>query len=75
MSFFTSTFFSINALPENFKIILVYNPYYYIISFFRDSFYIKTELNLYINLIIIMFVSLIFIISGYIFYRGYKVIK
>ena len=75
INFLSGTFFSINALPENFKVILIYNPYYYIISFFRDSFYIKTELNLYINFIIIMFVSLIFIISGYIFYRGYNVIK
>lgn len=75
INFLSGTFFSINTLPESFKIILLYNPYYYIISFFRDSFYIKTELNLYINFIIIIFVSLIFILSGYIFYRGYNVIK
>ena len=75
INFLSGTFFSINSLPESFKVILLYNPYYYIISFFRDSFYIKTEFNLYMNLIIIMFVSLIFIISGYIFYRGYNVIK
>jgi ABC-2 type transport system permease protein len=75
INFLSGTFFSINALPESFKLILIYNPYYYIISFFRDSFYIKTELNLYLNFIIIMFVSFIFIISGYIFYKGYNVIK
>ena len=75
INFLSGTFFTINALPENLQLILLYNPYYYIISFFRDSFYIKTEINLYINVIILIFVSFIFLISGYIFYRGYNVIK
>ena len=75
INFLSGTFFTINALPENLQVILLYNPYYYIISFFRDSFYIKTEINLYLNFIIIIFVSFVFIISGYIFYRGYNVIK
>ena len=75
INFLSGTFFSISALPENLKAILIYNPYYYIISFFRDSFYIKTEINLYLNFIIIIFVSFIFIISGYVFYKGYNVIK
>ena len=75
INFLSGTFFTINALPEKLQVILLYNPYYYIISFFRDSFYIKTEINLYLNFIIIVFISLIFFISGYIFYRGYNVIK
>ena len=75
INFLSGTFFSINALPENFKLILLYNPYYYIISFFRDSFYFKNDINLYLNFIIIIFISFIFIVSGYIFYRGYNVIK
>mgnify|MGYP001267864255 CR=1 FL=1 len=75
INFLSGTFFTINALPENLQVILLYNPYYYIISFFRDSFYTKTEINLYINFIILIFVSFIFFISGYIFYRGYNVIK
>ena len=48
INFLSGTFFTINALPENLQVILLYNPYYYIISFFRDSFYVKTEINLYI---------------------------
>ena len=75
INFLSGTFFTINSLPENLQVILLYNPYYYIISFFRDSFYIKTEMNLYLNFIIIVFISVIFFISGYIFYRGYNVIK
>ncbi len=75
INFLSGTFFSINSLPESFKLILFYNPYYYMISFFRNSFYFKSEIDLFINFIIIAFVSFIFIISGYIFYRGYNVIK
>tara|TARA_B100000579_G_scaffold2422_1_gene1874 strand:- start:1221 stop:1982 length:762 start_codon:yes stop_codon:yes gene_type:complete len=75
INFLSGTFFSINSLPESFQVILIYNPYYYIISFFRNSFYIKTEINLYLNILIVIFVSFIFFISGYIFYRGYNVIK
>jgi len=75
INFLSGTFFSINSLPESFKVILIYNPYYYIISLFRNSFYIKTEINLYLNFILVIFVSIIFFMSGYIFYRGYNVIK
>ena len=75
INFLSGTFFSINSLPENYKIILLYNPYYYIITFFRDSFYVKTEINFFINFLIIIFISFIFILSGYIFYRGYNVIR
>ena len=75
INFLSGTFFSINSLPESYKIILLYNPYYYIITFFRDSFYIKTEINLLLNLIVMIFVVFIFLISGYIFHKGYNVIK
>ena len=71
----SGTFFSINTLPDSLKIILIYNPYYYIISYFRDSFYIKSEINVFNNSIVFMFILIIFFISGYIFYRGYNVIK
>ena len=75
INFLSGTFFSINVVPENLQVILFYNPYYYIISFFRDSFYIKAEINLHLNIFVVMFVTLIFFIAGYIFYRGYNVIK
>ena len=73
--FMSGTFFSINDLPDKLKVILFYNPYYYIITYFRDSFYIKSEIQYYNNFIVFLFISIIFFISGYIFYRGYSVIK
>ena len=75
INFLSGTFFSVNSLPDNFKIILLYNPYYYIISFFRESFYIKSQIDFFLNFMILGFVLFIFFISGYIFYRGYNVIK
>ena len=37
INFLSGTFFSINYLPDNLKAILLYNPYYYVVSFFRNS--------------------------------------
>ena len=75
INFLSGTFFSINVLPDDVKYILLYNPYYYLISYFRNSFYLKVEIDYYINSIILIFVFLTFLITSYVFYRGYKVIK
>ncbi len=75
INFLSGTFFSVNSLPENFKVILLYNPYYYIIKYFRESFYIMSDINFFMNTLVFLFVSIIFAISGFIFYRGYNVIK
>ena len=75
INFLSGTFFSINALPENMQIIFVYNPYYYIVSFFRDSFYNSFEFNYFQNLLVISFVFSILLLSAFIFFKGYKVIK
>jgi len=75
INFLSGTFFSIHTLPESFKLILLYNPYYYIVLFFRESFYLKSEIQFLNNIIIFLFTLLILLISGYIFKRGYNVIK
>ena len=75
INFLSGTFFSINSLPESLKGILLYNPYYYVITYFRESFYIKSEINYINNTVVFSFIFLTFFISGYIFYRGYNVIK
>ncbi len=73
--FLSGTFFSINSLPDSFKFILYYNPYYYIVKYFRESFYFNYEINYFVNFIVLIFVFISLIISGFIFYRGYNVIK
>ena len=75
INFLSGTFFSISALPEDIKYILLYNPYYYVITYFRNSFYIKSDVNLYINLLVFIFVFSTFLFTAYVFYRGYRVVK
>jgi ABC-2 type transport system permease protein len=75
INFLSGTFFSIYSLPESLKIILLYNPYYYIIKYFRESFYSKIEIQYYNNIVVFIFIFIIFLISGYIFHKGYNVIK
>ena len=75
INFLSGTFFSISALPDELKYILLYNPYYYLITYFRNSFYIDAKVNYYVNTLIFIFVFSSFLITAYVFYRGYKVIK
>ena len=75
INFLSGTFFSINALPEDIKYILLYNPYYYVITYFRNSFYIQSEVNFYTNTIVLVFVFSTFLCTTYVFYRGYRVVK
>ena len=71
----SGTFFSINVLPDSLKFLFIYNPYYYVVNNFRSSFYNKFEFDLYINLSIFFFVLITLIVTAYIFFKGYKVIK
>tara|TARA_Y100001970_G_scaffold271515_1_gene367030 strand:+ start:768 stop:1529 length:762 start_codon:yes stop_codon:yes gene_type:complete len=75
INFLSGTFFSINSLPENFKFFLMYNPYYHIITFFRDSFYGYYKFDFLINTFLFIFVVSIFLFGAFIFCKGYKVIK
>ena len=74
-NFLSGTFFSISYLPENFKFILFYNPYYYVVSFFRKSFSNEFNFNIYQNIYILFFILISFILTAYIYFKGYKIIK
>ena len=75
LNFLSGTFFSITYLPENFKFILYYNPYYYVVKFFRscfgDEFIFKLEQNIYI----LSFIFISFIITAFVYFKGYSIIK
>ena len=75
ITFMSGTFFSINSIPDTLKVFLIYNPYYYIITYFRDSFYSQSQIQYFNNIVVFVFVLIIFGISSYVFYRGYNVIK
>ncbi len=75
INFLSGTFFSINYLPETFKSILIYNPYYYVVMFFRNSFTEQFTFNLIENIFILVFIFISFTITSLIFFKGFKIIK
>ena len=75
INFLSGTFFSINYLPENFKIVLLYNPYYYVVNFFRGSFNEQFSFNLLENLYILLFIFISVFFTSFIFFKGFKIIK
>ncbi len=75
INFLSGTFFSIQVLPDNFKFLFYYNPYYYIVDFFRSSFHDNFEFSLISNLYILIFVIFAFLITVFIFNKGFRIIK
>ena len=75
LNFLSGTFFSIQVLPESLKFLFLYNPYYYVVNFFRSCFYNEYEFKIYENLFILIFVFLSLFITGIIFFKGYRVIE
>ncbi len=75
VSFLSGTFFSINSLPEKYKFILLYNPFYHIVEGFRSSF-INQKNDLYIFDFYILFIlTIVILFTLYIFKIGYRVIQ
>ena len=75
LNFLSGTFFSISHLSENFQFILYYNPYYYVVSFFRNCFNNEYNFLALQNLYIFIFVLFSFFITVYIYHKGYRVIQ
>ena len=75
LNFLSGTFFTISYLPENFKFILYYNPYYYVVNFFRNCFNDNFNFLLYENIYILFFIFLSFTITAYVYFKGYNIIK
>ena len=75
LNFLSGTFFSITYLPENFKFILYYNPYYYVVKFFRSCFYDEFIFQFDQNILILFFIFVSFIITAYVYFKGYGIIK
>ena len=75
LNFLSGTFFSISYLPDNFKFILYYNPYYYVVSFFRNCFDDEFKFEIDKNIYILVFILIIFYLTSYVYYRGFKIIK
>tara|TARA_Y100000996_G_scaffold322526_1_gene258593 strand:- start:357 stop:1118 length:762 start_codon:yes stop_codon:yes gene_type:complete len=75
LNFLSGTFFSISYLPDNLKFILYYNPYYYVVNFFRSCFSDEFSFQLHQNIYILLFIFFSFIITAYVYFKGYSIIK
>ena len=75
LNFLSGTFFSITYLPENFKFILYYNPYYYVVNFFRNCFNEDFNFLLFQNIYILFFLIISLTITVFIYFKGYSIIK
>ena len=75
ISFFSGTFFSITAIDKNLKFIFKYNPFYYLVKGFRNSFYNNVQINFYHELYVLFIVFFALFSAIFIFNKGYKVIN
>jgi ABC-2 type transport system permease protein len=75
ISLLSGTFFSIDSLTSNWKIVFEYNPFYYLVSGFRGAFLEKNILITNADILTTMITILILLISLFIFNKGYKVIN
>ena len=75
LNFLSGTFFSITYLPENFKFILYYNPYYHVVTFFRSCFDGEFIFQANQNIYILFFIFVSFIITAYVYFKGFRIIK
>tara|TARA_B100000575_G_scaffold275446_1_gene260049 strand:+ start:619 stop:1380 length:762 start_codon:yes stop_codon:yes gene_type:complete len=75
LNFLSGTFFSINYLPDNFKFILYYNPYYYIVNYFRNCFNNEFNFEINQNIYILLFIILSLVITSYVYFKGFSIIK
>ena len=76
ISLLSGTFFSINTIDPEWKFILLFNPFYYLVRNFRESFVIDNQFyNFNIDILLIIFLFIIIYFSLFIFYKGYRVIK
>ena len=74
ISFLSGTFFSINAVNVKWKFLFEYNPFYWLIKSFRESYMGIYNFNFYNCVFIFIFVLISVVISYFIFHKGYKVI-
>ena len=75
ISLLSGTFFTIETFNINVKYLLSFNPFYYLVSNTRKTFFNDQIYNLQTDLLIIFLVAVFFYITLYMFKKGYRVIE
>lgn len=74
--YFSGIFFSIDLLPNFLKILVCFNPMFYIVNIFRYSFLGISEVNIYFSIFFVLFfIVLLYVLCMYSFYLGYCIKK
>ena len=70
ISFLSGTFFSINSINDKWKFLFELNPFFWLISSFRDSYMGFYKFDFLINIYLSIFILLILLISYFVFQIG-----
>jgi len=74
ISFLSGTFFSIHAIDPKWMFLFKINPFYYLVNKFRLSFYDEYYINIKEESFLFFFSIIFFIMSIFIYKKGYKTI-
>lgn len=75
ISFMSGTFFSIESLSDKWKFFYEFNPFYHLVSGFRNSLIQNNKLNFVNEIYILIVLFIFFTIAIIVFKKGYKVIN
>ena len=75
ISLLSGTFFSITVVESEWKYIILSNPFYYLVSYFRKAFITNQYYDLKVDIILVILGFFIVYSMIYIFKKGYKVIN
>ena len=72
LTFLSGTFYSVAKLPEDFRFLAFWNPFFYIIDGFRYGFIGSSDSNIILGILILAMANLFFLIlTIYIFKKGF----
>ena len=72
LTFLSGTFYSVEKLPEDFRFVAFFNPFFYVIDGFRYGFIGSSDSNITLGILILALSNLFFLIlTIYIFKKGF----
>lgn len=74
LMYFSGIFFSLDLLPSFFKLLIYFNPVFYIVNLFRYSFLGVSEINIFFSLFFIIFIIIfLYFICINLLHRGFAI--
>lgn len=74
LTFLSGTFYSVNSLPEIWRAIAYYNPFFYMIDGFRAAFIGQADASVETGIIVLLSINILLVVMIlYMFKIGYKI--